>query len=131
MPIELKTGNLFKSKAQTLVNTVNCVGIMGKGIALEFKKSFPEMFSDYVSKCKLNQVKLGYPYLYRRIFTPWIINFPTKNNWRSRSNLDDIISGLEYLTLHYKEWGIESRAEDLIEALANLRSFSTKELTCL
>ena len=84
-----------------------------------------------MSKCKLNQVKLGYPYLYRRIFTPWIINFPTKNNWRSRSNLDDIISGLEYLTLHYKEWGIESRAEDLIEALANLRSFSTKELTCL
>ena len=58
------SGDLFTSRAQTLVNTVNCVGVMGKGIALEFKKRYPAMFEDYVARCRLKQVRLGEPYLF-------------------------------------------------------------------
>ena len=108
--IKVLIGNLFDSKAQTLVNTVNCVGVMGKGVALEFKKRFPDMFKDYVARCEAGQVKLGQPYLYKRLVPPWILNFPTKDHWRSMAKLDDIVLGLEYLLRHYKEWGIESLA---------------------
>lgn len=103
-------GDLFQSKAQTLVNTVNCVGIMGKGVALEFKKRFPDMFEDYVRRCQAKQVKLGQPYLYKRLVPPWILNFPTKDDWRSVSRLEDIVRGLKYLEQHYQEWGITSLA---------------------
>ena len=57
-------GDLFESKAQTLVNTVNCVGIMGKGVAEQFKKRFPEMFADYEARCRLKEVRIGEPYRY-------------------------------------------------------------------
>lgn len=103
-------GDIFKSKAQTLVNTVNTVGVMGKGIALEFRKRFPEMYQDYVRKCAARQVRLGVPYLFRRQSPPWILNFPTKDHWRSTANLADVIAGLEYLEKHYREWGITSLA---------------------
>ncbi len=102
--------DIFKSKAQTLVNTVNCVGVMGKGIALEFKKRFPEMYEDYVRRCKAKEVKLGQPYLYRSLLPPWILNFPTKDHWRSVSRLEDILDGLDYLKRHLQEWGITSLA---------------------
>lgn len=108
--IHALVGNIFESKAQTLVNTVNCVGIMGKGLALEFKKRFPEMYEDYVTRCKAKGVRLGEPYLYRRSLSPWILNFPTKGHWRSVSRLSDIVAGLEYLEKHYREWGITSLA---------------------
>lgn len=108
--IKVLIGNILESKAQTLVNTVNCVGVMGKGIALEFKKHFPDMFKDYVDRCARGEVKLGQPYLYKTLALPWILNFPTKDHWRSVANLQDIISGLEYLLKHYKEWGISSLA---------------------
>jgi uncharacterized protein YwgA/O-acetyl-ADP-ribose deacetylase (regulator of RNase III) len=103
-------GNIFASEAQTLVNTVNCVGIMGKGLALEFKKLFPDMYEDYVVRCKAKEVRLGEPYLYRRLLPPWILNFPTKDHWRSVSRLSDIVAGLEYLEKHYHEWEITSLA---------------------
>lgn len=105
-----KIGDLFNSPAQTLVNTVNTVGVMGKGIALEFKKRFPEMHRDYVRRCQLGRVKLGEPYLWAPMFDQWVLNFPTKDHWRSRSKLSDIISGLTYLEQHYLEWGIGSLA---------------------
>jgi uncharacterized protein YwgA/O-acetyl-ADP-ribose deacetylase (regulator of RNase III) len=108
--IQPLVGNIFESKAQTLVNTVNCVGIMGKGLALEFKKLFPDMYEDYVARCKANKVRLGEPYLYRRLLPPWILNFPTKDHWRSVSRLSDIVAGLEYLEKHYCEWEITSLA---------------------
>jgi O-acetyl-ADP-ribose deacetylase (regulator of RNase III)/uncharacterized protein YwgA len=107
--VKIIKGDIFESKAQTLVNSVNCVGVMGKGIALEFKKRFPEMYEDYVEKCKKNQVKLGKPYLYK-YKERWILNFPTKEHWRSVSQLKDIEEGLKYLVEHYKEWGITSIA---------------------
>ena len=103
-------GNLFETDAQTLVNTVNCVGVMGKGIALEFKKRFPEMYNDYVERCKRNQGRLGEPYIFRSLFPPHIINFPTKDHWRSVSRLSDIVRGLAYLEEHYLEWEVTSLA---------------------
>jgi len=108
--VKILMSDLLKSKAQTLVNTVNCVGIMGKGIALKFKERFPDMFDDYVERCNRNEVRLGKPYLYKRLTPPWILNFPTKGHWRSVSRIDDIVKGLKYLLQHYKEWGITSLA---------------------
>src|SRR5258708_20452702 len=103
-------GDLFESKAQTLVNTVNTVGVMGKGVALGFRKRFPEMYQDYVRRCERREVHLGEPYLYRRLVAPHIINFPTKDHWRSVSKLDDIVAGLRYLEDYISEWGITSLA---------------------
>jgi uncharacterized protein YwgA/O-acetyl-ADP-ribose deacetylase (regulator of RNase III) len=108
--VRVLLGDLLSSSAQTLVNTVNCVGIMGKGIALEFKKRFPDMFEDYQRRCAAGQVRLGYPYLYKKTHGQWILNFPTKNHWRQVTDLRDIISGLEFLLHSYKEWGIKSLA---------------------
>lgn len=102
--------DILESKAQTLVNTVNCVGVMGKGIALKFKKKFPDMYQDYLSRCNRDLIRLGQPYLYRRPDKPWIINFPTKDHWRSMASIDAIIKGMQYLLNHYKEWGITSIA---------------------
>lgn len=110
MGVTLRVGDIFQSEAQTLVNTVNCVGVMGKGIALEFKRRFPAMFSDYEAQCRQGLVQLGRPYLYRPVVPPWILNFPTKDHWRSVSRVADIVAGLEYLLGQYKGWGIESIA---------------------
>ena len=108
--IRVLIGDMFESEAQTLVNTVNCVGIMGKGIALEFKNRFPDMYDDYVKRCKTGKVQLGKPYVFHSLLPPWILNFPTKGHWRSVSRLSDIIAGLEYMEQHYREWGITSLA---------------------
>lgn len=108
--VKVGIGDLFESGAQTLVNTVNCVGVMGKGIALEFKKRFPEMFKDYVARCERQEVKLGRPYLYKTLVLPWVLNFPTKDHWRSVAKLESIVQGLEYLLKNCKEWGITSLA---------------------
>lgn len=108
--VKVIIGDMFESKAQTLVNTVNCIGVMGKGVALEFKKRFPDMFEDYVRRCEAKQVRLGRPYLFKQMFPPWILNFPTKDHWRSVSRLQDIVKGLRHLQQNYKEWGITSLA---------------------
>lgn len=83
---------------------------MGKGIAAEFKKRFPEMFKDYVGKCERGEVKLGYPYLYKSVVLPWLLNFPTKDHWRSLTKIEDVINGMEYLRTNYEAWGITSLA---------------------
>lgn len=103
-------GDMFQSKAETIVNTVNCVGVMGKGVAAEFKKRYPKMFVDYSARCAVKQVKLGEPYLYRDVLGTSVINFPTKNHWRSPSRLADIEHGLNYFVQHYADWGITSIA---------------------
>ncbi|MBC8481572.1 MAG: macro domain-containing protein [Planctomycetes bacterium] len=110
MSIKVLIGNLFESKSQTLVNTVNCIGIMGKGIAQEFKKHYPEMFKDYKSLCDRGAVQLGQPYIFRTLYDKAIINFPTKKHWRSVSRVEDIINGLDYFIEKYKEWGVTSIA---------------------
>jgi O-acetyl-ADP-ribose deacetylase (regulator of RNase III)/uncharacterized protein YwgA len=108
--MKILVGDILQSKAQTLVNTVNCVGIMGKGIALEFKKRFTEMFEDYAERCERKEVKPGVPYLYKTLFPPQIINFPTKDHWKSVSRIDDIERGLQLLVAHYREWAVTSVA---------------------
>lgn len=106
--MKILIGNLLESNAQTLINTVNCVGVMGKGIALEFKNKFPEMFAEYAARCERKEVKPGIPYLYKSLFPPQIINFPTKDHWKSVSRIADIEQGLQHLLEHYKDWGVSS-----------------------
>lgn len=108
--VDVVIGDLFESPAQTLVNTVNCVGIMGKGVALEFKKRFPDMYEDYRRRCDRREVKLGHPYLFRTLIAPFVLNFPTKDDWRSPARIEDIVAGLEYLEARYEHWGITSMA---------------------
>lgn len=108
--MRILVADILQSKAQTLINTVNCVGIMGKGIALEFKERFPEMFDDYVRRCERKQVRPGVPYLYKGLLPPQIINFPTKDHWKSVSRIADIERGLQYLLKHYREWEVISLA---------------------
>jgi O-acetyl-ADP-ribose deacetylase (regulator of RNase III)/uncharacterized protein YwgA len=107
--VRILEGDLLKSNMHALVNTVNTVGIMGKGVALAFKKRYPEMYRDYVGRCSRGEVRLGEPYVYRAS-DHVIVNFPTKQHWRSVSRLSDIEAGLDYLEGHYKEWQIRSLA---------------------
>lgn len=108
--IKILIGDMFESDAATLVNTVNCVGVMGKGVAAEFKKRYPQMFADYAARCAARRVKPGEPYLYRDVLGTSVINFPTKDHWRSPSRLDDIVRGLDHLIAHAAEWQLESLA---------------------
>lgn len=106
----VKIGNIFESSAVTIVNTVNCVGVMGKGIALEFKKRYPEMYDEYVILCNNNEVKPGKPYYYYDLNGTSIINFPTKDHWKSSSKLSYIVSGLDWFRKNYNILGIKSIA---------------------
>ncbi len=72
--VDVVAGDLFQARAQSLGNAINCVGVMGKGIALEFKKRFPIVYEDYVERCKRDEVKLGRPYLYRNPQPPHVLN---------------------------------------------------------
>ncbi|MFC6179762.1 macro domain-containing protein [Lactiplantibacillus daowaiensis] len=101
--------NLFDSPAKVLVNTVNTVGVMGKGIALNFKKMYPDMFKQYQKFCENGQLTIGKLWLYK---TPnkWILNFPTKKNWRNKSKLSYIEAGLKKFVETYEERGITSIA---------------------
>lgn len=105
----VKIGNIFESKCSTIVNTVNCVGVMGKGIALEFKKRYPDMFMEYVLKCDRGEVKPGIPYVYQRDGVS-ILNFPTKDHWRSPSRLSYVVEGLEWFVQNYRNYHITSIA---------------------
>lgn len=108
--MKVKIGNIFESKCSAIVNTVNCVGVMGKGIALEFKKRYPEMFIDYVQKCKSGKVHTGTPYVFDNGDGMTIINFPTKDHWRSPSRLSFVVEGLDWFVENYEKYGITSVA---------------------
>ena len=110
MSVRVLVGDLFASEMQTWVNTVNCVGVMGRGVAKGFKERFPDMFADYKARCDRLEVQLGRPYLYRRMMEPWVLNFPTKDHWRSVSTLADIERGLDHLAAHLAEWQVTSLA---------------------
>ncbi len=102
-------GNLFESPAQVLVNTVNTVGIMGKGIAKDFKIIYPEMFKQYQQLCENQELTVGKLWLYRTD-NKWILNFPTKTTWRQPSKLEYIEAGLKAFVRGYAERGITSIA---------------------
>ena len=107
------SGNLLASEADALVNTVNVVGVMGKGIALQFKRAYPANFKAYEAACKQQQVRLGEMFVFDagQLMRPrWIINFPTKGHWRSNSRLADVSAGLDDLRRAIIEMGITSIA---------------------
>lgn len=98
--IEYKMGDILREDAEALVNTVNCVGVMGRGIALQFKKAFPANFKAYAAACKNDEVRPGRMFVFEtgHLTNPrYIVNFPTKRHWRGKSRLADIESGLEAL----------------------------------
>lgn len=111
--IELKAGNILAENAEALVNTVNCVGIMGRGIALQFKTAFSENFEAYKAACKRGEVQPGRMFVFAtgQLTNPrYIINFPTKRHWRGKSRLSDIEAGLTDLVAEIKARNIRSVA---------------------
>ena len=111
--IEYKTGNILTEDAEAIINTVNCVGVMGRGIALQFKNAFPDNFKAYAAACKRGEVQPGRMFIYDMggLTNPrYIINFPTKRHWRGKSRMEDIESGLEALAGEIRERGIRSIA---------------------
>ena len=143
--IEFKTGNILRADAEALVNTVNCVGIMGRGIALQFKNEYPANFKAYEAACEREEVLPGKMFVFETgTFTnpKFIINFPTKRHWRGKSRMEDIDSGLKALVKEIRNRGIHSiaipplgsglgglnwaevrpRIEAALRAIANLRA---------
>lgn len=110
MSVKVVQGDMFKSSAQTLVNTINCVGAMGKGIALEFKKRYPAMYDRYRQLCKDGLIQTGKLWLYKADDGKWVLNFPTKQHWRNPSKVEYIEQGLDKFVKTYKEKGIISIA---------------------
>ena len=110
--IELRSGDIFKADAEAIVNTVNCVGIMGRGIALQFKKAYPANFREYEAACKAGEVQPGRMFVHETgKFTPrFIVNFPTKRHWKGKSRIEDVESGLLALADEIKARAIKSIA---------------------
>ncbi len=111
--LEFKTGNILAEDTDALVNTVNCVGVMGRGIALQFKNAFPENFKAYADACKRQEVEPGRMFVFEtgQLTNPrYIINFPTKRHWRGKSRVEDIDEGLKALQEVIRENGIRSIA---------------------
>lgn len=107
--IKYLEGDIFTSPAQVIVNTVNTVGVMGKGIALSFKKAYPEMYKAYRNACEDNTFQMGNLMLWREI-DHWILLFPTKENWRNPSKLEYIEQGLKKFVENYMKMSINSIA---------------------
>lgn len=111
--IEIAEGNILEADVEALVNTVNCVGFMGKGIALQFKQAFPANFRAYESACRAGQVVPGRMFIFDNgsLINPrYIVNFPTKRHWRGRSRIADIRSGLTALVADIHRLGVRSIA---------------------
>lgn len=111
--ISYTQGNLLEAKVEALVNTVNTVGVMGKGIALMFKERFPENMQEYAKACKDKEVKVGKMFVTETndLLSPrWIVNFPTKQHWRSKSQMQWIIDGLADLRCFIIENKVQSIA---------------------
>jgi O-acetyl-ADP-ribose deacetylase (regulator of RNase III) len=103
------TGDLLSSSAEALVNTVNCEGYMGKGIAYQFKLKFPENNKDYVKACKTGELQIGKLHYYKED-GKIIVNFPTKNKWRAKSKMEYVEKGLDELVTLIEKLGIQSIA---------------------
>jgi O-acetyl-ADP-ribose deacetylase (regulator of RNase III) len=113
MTVIIKSGDLLKEESDAIVNTVNCVGIMGKGIALQFKQRWPENFKAYAAACERKEIRPGKMFVYDRgewAKPRFIINFPTKVHWRGDSEIEYIEEGLHDLILQVKRLGIKSLA---------------------
>lgn len=109
---ELTQGDLLKADVEALVNTVNTEGVMGKGIALQFRESYSDNYKAYRNACREGLLQPGQMFIYyNSLNNPrYIINFPTKRHWRSKSNIDDIKVGLQTLVNDVRRLGIRSVA---------------------
>lgn len=111
--IRPSSGNILASQAEAVVNTVNCVGVMGRGLALQFKRSFPGNFKTYKAACDRGEVTPGQMLIVKTgsLMPPrYVINFPTKRHWKEQSHITDIQSGLEALVSDIQRLGIRSVA---------------------
>jgi len=111
--IELKQGDILRANAEALVNTVNCVGVMGRGLALQFKKVFPDNFKCYKTVCDRKELHPGKMFTYdlNSLHNPhYVINFPTKRHWKGKSRMEDIESGLKALVEEVRKRNIRSIA---------------------
>lgn len=111
--IEFTSGDILKSDAEALVNTVNCVGVMGRGVALQFKNVFPENFKAYSEACKRGEVQPGKMCVFETGYMTnpkYIVNFPTKRHWRGKSRIEDIEVGLAALVNEIRARKIRSIA---------------------
>ena len=110
--IEYARGDILKCEAEALVNTVNCVGVMGRGIALQFKNAYPDNFKAYAAACRKEEIRPGRMFVFETgsLLPPrYIVNFPTKRHWRGKSRIEDIEAGLRALR------GSHSRAKDPLD----------------
>ena len=113
--LQIIKGDIFESDTQTIVNTINCVGVMGKGIALSFKEKYPKMFIRYKELCNYKQIKIGTLWLYKDE-NKWILNFPTKDHWKNPSEVEYLKLGLKKFVETYEEKGITSISFPLLGA---------------
>jgi O-acetyl-ADP-ribose deacetylase (regulator of RNase III) len=129
-----KKGNIFTTKCQTIVNTVNCVGVMGAGIAYEFRLRFPDMFKKYKERCDNSQINIGklWNYVIEENHTgkyEYILNFPTKNDWKNPSKIEYLEKGLKSFSEIYQKENIKSIAFPLLGAdRGGLSKESSKEI---
>lgn len=115
MSLKIITGNIFTSNCQTIVSTINCVGVMGAGIALEYRLRYPNMHKKYINLCKEKKIDIGLLWIYKAE-DKWILNFPTKRDWKYPSKIEYLEAGLSKFVSTYKERGIESIAFPLLGA---------------
>ena len=111
--IEYKNGDILREDVEAIVNTVNCVGIMGRGLALQFKNKFPQNLKEYQLACKNKEVQLGKMFVHQtgQLINPkYIINFPTKGHWKQNSKIEDISNGLDDLITIIEKYSIKSIA---------------------
>ena len=111
--IKFKTGDILSEDVEALVNTVNCVGVMGRGIALQFKNAFPENFKAYAAACKREEMQPGKMFVFEtnELNNPkYIVNFPTKRHWRGKSRIEDVRAGLDALAEEIRMRNIRSIA---------------------
>jgi O-acetyl-ADP-ribose deacetylase (regulator of RNase III) len=111
--VEFTCGDILREDAEALVNPVNCVSVMGKGLALQFKQAFPANFKEYAAACRRGEVEPGKMVMHwrgRGVNPLYIINFPTKRHWRDKSRIEDIETGLHSLRHEILSRGIQSVA---------------------
>jgi len=115
MAIKVISGNIFTSNCQTLVNTINCVGVMGAGIALECRLRYPEMHNKYIELCEDKKIDTGLLWIYKST-DRWVLNFPTKKHWKYPSKKEYLYAGLDKFVKTYTDRGIQSIAFPLLGA---------------
>ena len=106
----IKQGDIFESSCEVIVNPINCVGVMGGGLALAFKKKFPEHFETYKKMCQNGEIKVGKLYVVDGDEKHKVLLFPTKIHWRNPSLMEYVVDGLKYLAENYEKMDIKSVA---------------------